>query len=100
MYAPPDKCETRDYGTMRYGMETQRLCSVLDRALQGKSWIVGDEYTIADMICYPWVKFIKDKYFDFLSFNQYTNLIEWEERIHARPAVQKGLTIAKPWLNK
>lgn len=49
VYAPAEKVETRNYGVSRYGMEVQRLCSVLDRHLEGKTFIVGEEYTIADM---------------------------------------------------
>jgi GST-like protein len=54
VYAPDDKVETREYGTARYGMEVQRLCDVLDKALEGKTFLVGEEYTLADIMCYPW----------------------------------------------
>ena len=54
VYAPPDKLETRDYGVSRYGMEVQRLCSLLDNHLATRSYLVGEEYTIADIMCFPW----------------------------------------------
>lgn len=54
VYAPVDKLETRDYGVSRYGMEVQRLCSVLDNHLASHSYLVGEEYTIADIMCFPW----------------------------------------------
>ncbi len=54
VYAPADKVETRDYGVARYGMEVQRLCSVLDRHLEGRTYMVGEEYSIADIMIYPW----------------------------------------------
>ncbi|KAJ3339124.1 hypothetical protein HDU93_008608 [Gonapodya sp. JEL0774] len=51
VYAPGDKGQARDYGVARYGMEVQRLCDVLDKHLSdGRQYLVGDEYTIADMM--------------------------------------------------
>jgi len=113
VYAPAHKKETREYGVQRYGMDTQRLCDVLDRHLAGREFIVGNEYTIADMICFPWFNFLlnsgyKNKYVaagDFLGMSKYKNGIAWAERIRNRPAVQRGITVcsfnggAKPWLN-
>merc|ERR1719408_52396 len=54
VYAPADKVEARTYGVARYGMEVQRLCDVLNKHLEGKEWMVGNEYSIADMACMPW----------------------------------------------
>ncbi|RHY15017.1 hypothetical protein DYB32_010797, partial [Aphanomyces invadans] len=54
VYAPADKGAARDYGVARYGMETQRLCSVLDKHLEGKTYLVGEEYSVADMVVFPW----------------------------------------------
>lgn len=111
-YAPADKCEARDYGVARYGMEVQRLCSVLDNHLAGRAYLVGDEYSIADMVCFPWFNHLRVGYnhssgvktVDFLSVSTYSNAIAWADRIAARPAVQRGLQVcpfsgpAKPWL--
>lgn len=44
VYAPDDKAETRNYGVARYGMEVQRLCDVLDKHLEGKEFMVNNEY--------------------------------------------------------
>ena len=111
MYAPPDKLEARDYGVSRYGMEVQRLCSVLDRHLVGKTYIVGEEYTIADIIVFPYIHGIRTagKHSSgvdadgLLTFSQYVNVIAWADRILARPAVARGVTVCtmgvgKPWL--
>ncbi|KAF0691625.1 Aste57867_17195 [Aphanomyces stellatus] len=111
VYAPADKGAARDYGVSRYGMETQRLCSVLDQHLQGKTYIVGETYTLADIICFTWANQLDTGYIhssgksakDFLSFDKYKNIHAWLERIRARPAVQRGLTVCtngvgKPWL--
>jgi len=53
VYAPADKVETRNYGVARYGMEVQRLCSVLENHLEGRTYIVGEEYSIADIVVCP-----------------------------------------------
>jgi len=114
VYAPADKVETRNYGVARYGMEVQRLCDVLDRHLAGRTYIVGEEYSIADIIIYPWFRQLTIGYKhpsgiaanDFLSADKYKNALAWAERIGARPAVQRGITVnafgqaPKPWLEK
>mmetsp|Transcript_41946 Transcript_41946/g.58642 ORF Transcript_41946/g.58642 Transcript_41946/m.58642 type:complete len:277 (+) Transcript_41946:143-973(+) len=101
VYAPKDQVEARNYGVARYGMEVQRLCDVLDRHLQDKEWIVGDQYTVADMIIFPWFHQVRTGYKhssgiqagDFLSVSQYKNALAWADRILARPAVQRGLKV-------
>jgi GST-like protein len=114
VYAPGDKCETRDYGSARYGMEVQRLCSVLDQHLGSRSYLVGEEYTLADIIVFPWFNQLRVGYKhpsgtdakSFLSIDQYKNCNAWADRIAARPAVQRGITVcnfegkAKPWLEQ
>lgn len=82
-------------------MEVQRLCSVLDQHLADKQYMVGDEYTIADMICFPWINQLMTGYkhssgiagADFLSISNYANVVAWAERIKSRPAVQRGLQV-------
>jgi len=112
VYAPPDKKEARDYGVGRYGMEAQRLCDVLDKHLVGRTYIVGEEYTLADIIIFPWFNLLRVGYKhssglgakDFLKVEQYKNAIAWADRIAERPAVQRGLQVCnwsgvgKPWL--
>lgn len=112
VYAPPDKVDARNYGVTRYGMEVQRLCSVLNNHLADKEYMVGGEYTIADIMIYPWFKQLMGGYkhnsgiaaADFLTISQYTHAVAWAERISLRPAVQRGMTVcsfkgvAKPWL--
>ncbi len=114
VYAPADKCETRDYGTARYGMEVQRLCDVLNQHLATREYMVGDEYSIADIMIFPWFNQLQIGYkhtsgiaaADFLSVDKYTNVVAWAKRISERPAVQRGLQVchwsngAKPWLEK
>ncbi|MBQ49341.1 MAG: glutathione-dependent disulfide-bond oxidoreductase [Zetaproteobacteria bacterium] len=115
VYAPKDKCETRDYGSARYGMEVQRLCDVLDKHLAGRKYLVGDQYSLADIMVFPWFYQMMRGYphesgikaNEFLDVSQYRNAVAWSENIQQRPAVQRGLTVcgskdkgAKPWLSK
>jgi len=111
VYAPDGKLEARDYGVARYGMEVQRLCSVLDNHLKDRQYMVNNEYSIVDMAIFPWFYQTRTGYVhksgvsakDFLSVDQYTNAIAWADRIAARPAVDRGRQVlkngvAKPWL--
>jgi GST-like protein len=115
VYAPDDKVETRNYGVTRYGMETQRMCDVLDKHLAGKTYMVGEEYTIADIMCYPWFRQLQVGYphksgikaNEFLNIDKYTNAVAWANRIWERPAVKRGVTVCgwtedgpKPWLKE
>eukprot|EP00271_Cylindrocystis_brebissonii_P017056 TRINITY_DN4272_c0_g2_i1.p1 TRINITY_DN4272_c0_g2~~TRINITY_DN4272_c0_g2_i1.p1 ORF type:complete len:310 (-),score=31.50 TRINITY_DN4272_c0_g2_i1:797-1726(-) len=102
MFAAADLVEARNYGVARYGMEVQRLCDVLDKHLEGKQYIMGDEYTLADMASFPWLLSVR-RFFkhpasgvtaaDFLSFHKYKNLNKWLDVILARPAVERGLLV-------
>jgi len=112
VYAPGDKVETRDYGVARYGMEVQRLCSVLDQHLASRTYLCNEEYTIADMAVLPWFQMLRTPkgYLhptgvgakDFLSVAQYTHAARWADKLMTRPEVQRGLLVCrkhgKPWL--
>mmetsp|Transcript_18958 Transcript_18958/g.21235 ORF Transcript_18958/g.21235 Transcript_18958/m.21235 type:complete len:288 (+) Transcript_18958:18-881(+) len=112
VYAPGNQHQARDYGVARYGMETQRLCHVLDTHLKDRTYICGDQYTIADMACLPWFATIRSgKAYrhqngvaasSFLSLDQYKNLNRWCDLLEARPQVQRGMLVCrkygKPWL--
>jgi len=114
VYAPANKIEARNYGTARYGMEVQRMCSVLDHHLSTRKFMVGEEYSIADMIILPWFhSALRKGYkhstgvtgYDFLSVDKYVHLNAWADRLIERPAVKRGLTVCtggkgKPWLEQ
>ncbi|MBN8814630.1 MAG: glutathione S-transferase N-terminal domain-containing protein [Sphingomonas sp.] len=79
----------------RYVDESKRLLGVLDARLDGRTWIMGDDYTIADIAMLGWVRNLIDFYGarEMVGFDDFTNVAAWLERGLARPAVQKGLTI-------
>ena len=78
----------------RYRAEAARLLKVLDGALEGKDWIVGD-YSIADMAIAPWLNTLIGFYKagDIVGWADLRNVPAYLERFLARPAVQKGLNI-------
>lgn len=111
VYAPASKIETRDYGVARYGMEVMRLSDVLDKHLATRTYLVGEEYTIADIMCFAWYNQLKNYKHacgitaaEYLGIEKYTHANAWAARIAARPAVQRGVQVcsftgvAKPWL--
>jgi GSH-dependent disulfide-bond oxidoreductase len=75
----------------RYRAEVERLLKVLDAALEGKDWIVG-EYTIADISIAPWLGTLRDFYKvgDIVGWSDLKNVPDYLERFLARPAVQIG----------
>jgi GST-like protein len=89
-YAP----EKIEYAIDRYAMETKRLLDVLDRRLAQSEYVAGPDYTIADMMCWPWfgglVKFNQYSAAEFLAVHEYRNVQRWADLIYGRPAVRRG----------
>lgn len=79
----------------RYVKESRRLLEVLDTRLQGREWLMGDEYTIADVSCLGWVRNLINFYGarDLVQFDTLKQVPAWLERGIARPAVKRGLEI-------
>eukprot|EP00127_Corallochytrium_limacisporum_P004346 Clim_evm29s158 gene=Clim_evmTU29s158 len=80
------------FAIKRYVDESRRLLEVLNTQLEGKDYLIGDEYTIADMITYPWARAY---YWAKVSIDGLPHLKGWFDRLDARPAIQKALTIPK-----
>ncbi|WP_457444391.1 glutathione binding-like protein [Roseateles sp. P5_E4] len=79
----------------RYIAEAKRLLNVLDVHLKGRDWLVGDEYTIADIATWPWVNNLVGFYGagDLVGFDDFTEVKRVLQAFLARPAVQRGLKI-------
>lgn len=79
----------------RYVDESKRLLTVLDQRLQGRHWVMGDQYTIADIAIFPWVRNLVGFYDagDLVGFSSFKNVVRVLDAFVARPAVAKGLTI-------
>lgn len=78
-----------------YRDETKRLLGVLEGRLAGREWLVGDEYTIVDIISFPWVRTLGGFYEagEELELDRYVSVNGWLKRCVDRPASQKGLNI-------
>lgn len=88
IYAP----EKIPYAMERYIKETARLYGVLNKQLEGKEWVAGNEYSIADMAIYPWIVLHKNQS---QHLDDFTNVKRWFQKISERPAVKKAYEIPK-----
>jgi GST-like protein len=79
----------------RYAAESQRLLAVLDHQLADRQWIVGDEYTIADIATFPWVRNLVGFYgaSELVHFDRYAHVQRALKAFVERPAVVRGLNI-------
>ena len=83
----------------RYRAESKRLLGVLETRLEGRDWLIGADYTIADVSMLGWVRNLVGFYEarDLVEFDSLKHVPAWLERGLARPAVQRGVTIpARP----
>lgn len=82
--------------TGRYVKEVNRILAVLEARLQGHSYFVDNEYTIADIAMLPWIRMaVVHPIGQMLALSP--NLKAWWERVSTRPAVIKGLSIPEPF---
>jgi len=81
----------------RYVTEAKRLLGVLDKRLEGRDWVMGDSYTIADIAIFPWVRNLIGFYEagELVGFSEFRNVARTLEAFVARPAVARGLSIPK-----
>lgn len=86
--------EINEFSINRYVNESRRLFEVLDTQLQGHDYIVGDEFTIADIATYPWARAY---YWANVPVDGLENLQAWFDRIDQREATQRALEIPKPF---
>jgi len=96
-YAP----EKWEYPINRYAMEVKRLLDVLDRNLADREYVIGDEYTIADMAISPWFGgLILNNLYEaekFLDVASYEHVGRWARMIVERPAVKRGQRVNRMW---
>ncbi len=79
----------------RYVAESRRLLGVLDRHLQGKAWLLGDTYTVADIATFPWINNLIGFYGagDLVGWGDFKEVDRVLQAFLARPAVQRGLKV-------
>ena len=91
----------RDYDDKRprdrYVDESKRLLGVLDQRLASRAWIMGDDYTIADIATFPWVRNLIGFYGagELVQIDNFPHVLRVLAAFVARPAVEKGLNIPR-----
>jgi len=80
------------FAIKRYVDESRRLLEVLNTRLGGREWLAAEQYTIADMATYPWAR---AHVWAKVDVSDLPHLNAWFDRLDARPAVQRALTIPK-----
>jgi GST-like protein len=90
-----------EYCIDRFTMETKRQFDVLDQHLASNKFMVGDEYTIADIAIWPWYAGVAlNRVYEaaeFLDAQSYTHLMRWAKEINARDAVKRGKLVNRSW---
>ena len=86
IYAP----EKIEYAYNRYSNEAKRLYGVMNKQVTAHKYIAGNQYSIADMAIFPWLRSWKNQGIDWAD---YPALKDWYDRIEARPAVQRGVQV-------
>ena len=79
----------------RYVAETKKLLAILDGRLDGRTWMMGDDYTVVDVALIGIVNNLITYYEarDLVEFDRFTHVAAWLDRALARPAVKRGLQI-------
>jgi GSH-dependent disulfide-bond oxidoreductase len=93
VYAP----ERIPYATERYVMETNRLYGVLDRRLEGRAFILGDDYSVADVAAYPWMVPWKTQQ---QNLEDFPNVARWLASIAARPSTVRAYARGEPYASQ
>ena len=96
-YAP----EKFEYPINRFALESKRQLDVLDKHLAEHAYLAGDEYSIADMMVWPWYGGLVLGHLynaaEFLDVQSYTHVQRWAKKIEARPAVCRGAVVNRTW---
>ena len=93
-YAPEGD---RDYGFKRYLGEYDRNLGVLESRLDGRDYILGEAYSIADMIAFPWAFIAKPLG---ASLDEFPRVASWRGLIKQRPAVRRAIDLCKDDQNR
>ena len=88
------KGKTDEYGAERYAKETSRLLAVLEKRLEGRTFLVGEALSIADIAIVPWINaldFYEGK--ERVGYGELKNVPAWVERVSSREAYQRGIEV-------
>ncbi|PAY05810.1 thiol:disulfide oxidoreductase [Bradyrhizobium sp. UFLA03-84] len=93
LYAP----DRIPYAVERYGNEARRLYGVLNDRLGENAYVAGDDYSIADIACFPWVMTHKAQGFQ---LDDFPHIKRWFTELRMRPLLQKGLAVGRRAVRK
>ena len=82
----------QSYAKRRYADEVNRIYGVMNNRLYDRRYLAGDEYTIADMICYPWCTYMEAQGED---INNYKYFKRWWDELSERPGLKAGMEVGK-----
>ena len=91
-----DDAQQLAYGTRRFIGEVDRLCGVMDAQLSAHRHLAGSDYTIADIVAWPWASLV-GRLIDENVWTAFPNLKRWVDEVGARPAVESGRLLHKDW---
>jgi GST-like protein len=79
----------------RYAAESRRLLGVLNQRLANRAWVMGDDYSIADMAIFPWVRNLIERYHagELVGMQEFPHVARALATFVARPAVARGLVV-------
>jgi GST-like protein len=83
-----------EYGIRRFVGEVDRLSGVMDAQLAANRYLAGEDYTIADIITWPWAMLI-GRMIDESVWATFPNLKRWVDEVRARPAVERGFRVGR-----
>lgn len=93
--------EKQEYPINRFAMEVKRQLDVLDKQLANNTFMIGEDYTIADIAIWPWYgNLVLGNLYnaaEFLQVGAYTNLVRWAKMVEHREAVQRGRIVNCSW---
>ncbi len=93
--------EKQEYPINRFAMEVKRQLDVLDKQLANNTFMIGEDYTIADIAIWPWYgNLVLGNLYnaaEFLQVGAYTNLVRWAKMVEDREAVQRGRIVNCSW---
>ena len=85
-----------EYGTRRFVGEVDRLCGVMDAQLAVHPYLAGADYSIADIITWPWAMLL-GRLIDRDIWIRYPHVKRWVDQVGSRPAVEKGFRMHRDW---
>jgi len=93
--------EKQEYPINRFTLEVKRQLDVLDKQLANNRYVIGSEYTIADMAIWPWYGcLVMGKLYgagEFLQVQEYKHVLRWAQELSERPGVERGAIVNRAW---